>query len=163
MLIIPRHSAKFTGRIYSEAQNGRKWHEKNYYKKNPAPANRIDGTFSSETCFRTEIQSCCLFRGMVRNRIPSVCLYFCSTEQNSELFSLPRNGSQWNSERLLLILFYGTEFRAFFSSADRFGTELREFSVPRNSRNSAGTNQLFRLFRLPRNDFFLSEIANSTL
>jgi hypothetical protein len=54
---------------------------------------------------------------MVRNRIPSVCLYFCSTERNSELFSLPRNGSDRNSERNL-ILFHGKEFRAFFSSAE---------------------------------------------
>jgi hypothetical protein len=62
-------------------------------------------------------------------------------ERNSELFSLLWNGSEWNSESLLLFLFHGTEFRAFLSSAERFGTEVREFSVPRNSRNSAGTNQ----------------------
>jgi hypothetical protein len=79
-------------------------------------------------------------------------------ERNSELFSLPGNGSERNSERLLLILFHGTEFRAFFSFADRFGTEFREFSVPRNSRNSAGTNQLFRLFYLPRNNFFFRKL-----
>jgi hypothetical protein len=42
-------------------------------------------------------------------------------------------------ESLLLFLFLCTEFRAFFSSAERFGTEFREFSVPRNSRNSTGT------------------------
>jgi hypothetical protein len=76
-------------------------------------------------------------------------------ERNSELFSLLRNGSERNSEGLLLILFHGTEFRAFFSSAGWFGTEFREFSVPRNSRNSAGTNQLFRIFHLPRNNFFV--------
>ncbi len=72
-------------------------------------------------------------------------------------FSVPRNGSERNSEILLIFLFHGTEFRAFFSYAKRFGTEFREFSVPvpRNSRNSAGTNQLFRLFRLPRNNFFV--------
>ncbi len=107
---------------------------------------------------RNRIPSCCLFRGMIRNTVPSVCLYFCSTEQNSELFSFPRNGSEWNSERLLLILFHGTKFWAFFYSAERFGMEFREFSVPRNSRNSAGTYQLFCLFRLPRNNFLL-EIA----
>jgi hypothetical protein len=28
--------------------------------------------------------------------------YFCSTERNSELFSLPRKGSEWNSESFLL-------------------------------------------------------------
>ncbi len=87
---------------------------------------------------------------------------FCprhASERNSELLSLPRNGSERNSERLLLILFHGTEFWAFFSSEERFGTEFREFSVPWNRRNSAGTNQLFRLFRLPWNNF-LSKIVN---
>ena len=43
-----------------------------------------------------------LFRRMVRNGIPRVCFYICSTERNSELFSLPRNGSERNSESLLL-------------------------------------------------------------
>ncbi len=43
----------------------------------------------------------------------------CSTEQNSELFSFPWNGSKRNSERirnsesLLLFFFHGIEFRAF--------------------------------------------------
>ena len=99
--------------------------------KNHAPVNRIDGMFLSETCFGTEFLE----------------------------FSVTRNGSERNSESLLLFLFHGKEFRAFVSSVERFGTEFREFSVPRNSRNSAGTNQLFRLIRLPRNNF-LSEIAN---
>ncbi len=111
------------------------------------------------------------------------------TERNSELFSLPRNGSERNSESLLLFLFHGTEFRVVFSfaeglgtefrelalllfhktefrvvfsSAEGFGTEFREFCVPRNSRNSVGNNHLFRLFSLPRNYFFLSEIPNPT-
>ncbi len=104
---------------------------------------------------RNVIPSFCLFRGMDRNRIPNVCLNFCSTERNSELFSLLRNGSEWNSKCLLLTLFHGTEFRSFFSSAERFGTEFREFSFPRNNRNSVGTNQLFRLFRLPQNNFLV--------
>jgi hypothetical protein len=34
-------------------------------------------------------------------------------ERNSELFSLLRNGSEWNSERLLPILFHGTESKHF--------------------------------------------------
>jgi hypothetical protein len=50
---------------------------------------------------------------------------------------------------------YRTEFLAFFSSAEWFGAEFREFSVPRNSQNSAGTKQLFRLFRLLWNNFFV--------
>jgi hypothetical protein len=76
---------------------------------------------------RKGIPSCVLFRGMVRNRIPRMCIcrilvprngiprcilfrrrvrnrimgfsfYFFTTERNSELFSLPRKGSERNSE-----------------------------------------------------------------
>ena len=36
----------------------------------------------------------------------------------SDYFSLPRNGSERNSESLLLFLFNGTEFRVVFSSAE---------------------------------------------
>jgi hypothetical protein len=137
---------------------------------------------------RNGILSCFLFRGLVRNRIPRVCFYFCSTEQNSELFSLPRNGSEQNSESLLLFLFHRTAFQVVFSSAEGFGREFREYAsifVPRNgipscflfpgkgsernsagfcsaeNRNSVGNKHLFRLFRLPRN-YFLSEIPNPT-
>ncbi len=107
---------------------------------------------------------------------------FCCTERNSELCSLPRNGSERNSENLHIFCFHRTEFRVVFSSAEGFGTELWEFSsifvprngipscflfrgrvrngiprfsVPRNNRNSVGNNHLFRLFRLPRNYFFV--------
>ena len=100
---------------------------------------------------------------MHRNGIPRVCFYFCSAEQNFELFSLPRNGSEWNFESLLLFSFHSTEFIAFSSSSERFRTEFREFFVPRKSRNSAGTNQLFRLFRLPRNNFFVGKKKLPTL
>jgi hypothetical protein len=44
---------------------------------------------------------CFLSRWMVRKGIPRVCFYFCSTERNSELFSLPRKGSERKSERFL--------------------------------------------------------------
>jgi hypothetical protein len=47
---------------------------------------------------RNGIPSCVLFRRRVRNRITGVCFYFCSTERNTELFSLPRKGSERNSE-----------------------------------------------------------------
>jgi hypothetical protein len=124
--------------------------------ENPAPANRIDsmfcprhdwernsegfllflfhGTecrvvFSSAEWFGTEFQgfayifvprngtpSCFLLRGMVQDRIPRVCFYFCSIVQNSKHFSPLWNGSE---------------------------------------RNSARTNLLFRLFRLPRTNFLV--------
>ena len=54
--------------------------------------------FASILVPRNGIPSCVLFRRRVRNRIMGVCFYFCSTEQNSELFSLPRKGSERNSE-----------------------------------------------------------------
>ncbi len=71
---------------------------------------------------RKGILSCVLFRGMVRNGIPRVCFYFGSTEQNSELCSLPQKGSEQNYGCLLLFLFHRTEFRVVFSSADGFET-----------------------------------------
>ncbi len=84
--------------------------------KNPAPTNRIDIVFSSETCFGTK------FREVGNQQQPQVAANF-----------VPRNGIRSNL-RLLLILFRGTEFRVGFSSAEWFGTEfqvLAFFFVPR--------------------------------
>ncbi len=50
------------------------------------------------------------------NGIPSVFIYFCFTERNSELFSLSRNGLEWNSKSLPLFLFHKTEFQALFAN-----------------------------------------------
>jgi hypothetical protein len=88
-----------------------------------------------------------------------LALFFCSMERNSTLFSLPGNGSEQNSKCLLLFLVHGMEFGIVFSSVEWFGTKFREFSVPRNSRNSTGTNQLFHLLHLPQSKF-LSKIAD---
>ncbi len=71
--------------------------------------------------------SCGLFRGMVRNGIPRIYIYFGSTERNSELCSLPEKGLEQNYGSLLLFLFHETEFRVIFSSAEGFGTEFRVF------------------------------------
>jgi hypothetical protein len=70
---------------------------------------------------------------MLRNEIPRVCYYFCSTEQNSEFVSLLRNGLEQNSKCLFLFWFHfgsihGTEFRVVFSSAKWLRTEVREFA-----------------------------------
>jgi len=65
---------------------------------------------------------------MLQNGILRVCFYFCSTEWNSELFSLPRNCSEWNSESLLLFLFYGTEFPNCFLFCGMVQTKFREFA-----------------------------------
>ncbi len=107
--LIPRHS-EVHGRVYSEAQHGRKWHEKISCTKILLQQTELTACFPPR---HSSDGVLVFFRRMVRNRIPSVCLYFCSTERNSELFSFPRNGSEWNSERLLQIFFHGTEFRAF--------------------------------------------------
>ncbi len=153
-MLILRHS-KVYGRVYSEARNGRKWREKISFTKNPAPANRIDSMFSSKTYFGTEFRVVVSSAEWFGTEFQVFADFFVPRNLNSKLFSLPGNGSERNSQRLLLILFHDTEFRTFFSSAEQFGTEFREFSVPRNSRNSDGTNQFFRLFRLPRNNFFV--------
>ncbi len=71
-----------------------------------------------------------------------------------ECFLLRNAFSEQNSESFLLFLFHETEFWAFFSLAEWFGTKFREFSVPLNSRNFVGTNHLCHLFRLPLNYFF---------
>jgi hypothetical protein len=42
-----------------------------------------------------------LFRGMVQNRIPRVCFYFCSMVQNSEHSFPLGNGSERNSESFM--------------------------------------------------------------
>ncbi len=76
-------------------------------------------------------------------------------ERNSELFSLPWKGSVRNSESLLLFLFHSTEIQAFFSSAEWFGTEFREFSVSWNIWNSNCS-----IYSVRGIIFFLSEIAN---
>jgi hypothetical protein len=94
---------------------------------------------------RNGIPSCFLFRAMVRD---GVCFYFSFTEQNSDQFFLPRKGTERNSESLLIILFHCMyRIQSIFSYNELVETEFREFSVMRNSRNSAGTNQLLHLFR----------------
>ncbi len=73
-----------------------------------------------------------LIRGMVRNEIPRVGFYFCSTERNSELFSLPLNGSEGNSESLLL--FWSTE-----RNSELFSLPWK--SLERNSENFFSAEQ----------------------
>jgi hypothetical protein len=105
---------------------------------------------------------------MLRNGIPRVCFYFFSTEQNSEQFfssaerfgtefrefSVPRIVSERNSESLLLFVpWYRIPSILLLCGTVRNG--IPRVSVPWNSLNSTGTSQLFCLFRLPRNNFFV--------
>ncbi len=58
----------------------------------------------------------------------TLLLKFWAAEFCVEQVSLPRNGSERNSDSLLLYFFHGTEFRVVFSSAEGFGRELWEYS-----------------------------------
>ncbi len=100
-VLIPRHSEVY-GRVYSEAQNGREWHEKNlFYKKSCSSKqnwqhvffqdmlwNGILSCFSSAEWFRTEL------RAFASNFVP--------------LYRIP-----------CIFLLCGTEFREFFCSAEQ--------------------------------------------
>ncbi len=79
-----------------------------------------------------------LFRGMVRNGIPTVCFYICSTERNSELFSLPLKGSEGNSESMLMFLFPWNGIPSCFLFRGRVRNGIQRFFVPGNSQNSVG-------------------------
>ncbi len=76
------------------------------------------------------------------------------TERNSELFSLWLKCSE-NSESLLLFFVQRNGIPSCFLFRGRVRNGIPRVSVPRNSRNSVGNNHLFRLFRLPRNYFFV--------
>ncbi len=73
--------------------------------------------------------------GLYKNSQFEYCQETAAAAFCPELFSLPRNGSEGNSDNLHLLLFQGTEFRVVFSSAEGLGREFREFAsnfVPRN-------------------------------
>jgi hypothetical protein len=110
---------------------------------------------------RNGIPSCVLFRGIVRNGIPRICIYFGSMERNSELCSLPQKGSEQNNGSLLLFLFHGTEFRVVFSSAEGFGTEFRNFLF-RGTTGIPSEITICSAYSVFRGIIFLSEIPNPT-
>ncbi len=110
---------------------------------------------------RKEISNCVLFRGMVRNGIPRICIYFSSTERNSELFSLPQKGSEQNYGCLFLFLVHGTEFRGVFSSTEGFGTEFRDFLF-RGTTGIPSEITICSVYSVFRGIIFLSEIPNPT-
>jgi hypothetical protein len=97
-----------------------------------------------ECCQRLPLprfMSCLLFRGMVRNRIPRVCSYFCSTEQNSELFSIPLKGLEGNSESLLFRGMIRNEIPrvcSYFCSTER-NSELFFLPLKGSEWNSEGS------------------------
>jgi hypothetical protein len=108
------------------------------------------------------IQSCFLFCSMVPNKIPRVCLYFCSTELNSKLFSLPWKGSERNSKTMLLI--FSTERNSELFSLPRKGLEWN--SARFLFHGTAGIPlkiTICSVYSIFRGIVFLSEIPNPNL
>jgi hypothetical protein len=96
--------------------------------------------FSSTEWFGTEFREFASIL-VLRNGIPSV--FSTAEEFGTELWEfasifVPRNG-----------------IPSCFLFRGRARNGIPRFSVPRNNRNSVGNNHLFRLFRLPRNYFFV--------
>ncbi len=81
---------------------------------------------------RYGIPSCVLFRRRVRNRIMGVYFYFCSSERNSEVV---------------------------FSSAEGFGTEFRDFLFP-GITGIPSEITICSVYSVFRGIIFLSEIPN---
>jgi hypothetical protein len=97
--------------------------------------------FSSAEWFGTEFREATSIFNL-RDGIPS-CFLFCGRVRNGILrgyfyFFYPRNG-----------------IPSCFLFRGRVRNGIPRVPVPRNSRNSVGNNHLFRLFRLPRNNFFV--------
>jgi hypothetical protein len=108
---------------------------------------------------RKGISSCVLFRGMVWNGIPRICIYFGSSEWNSELCSLPQKGSEQNYGSLFLFLVHGMEFRVVFSSAEGFGTEFRDFLF-RGTIGIPSEITICSVYSVFRGIIFFTEIPN---
>jgi hypothetical protein len=106
----------------------RQWFE----TKGSVPASRVESVFFLQNALAQNSESLLLFlfHGKEFRVVFSstewfgaefqvfAYLYLSSTEGNSGLIFLPRNGSERNSESLFLFLFHGTELWAFFSSAE---------------------------------------------
>ncbi len=121
--------------------------------------------FSSIFVPRNGIQRCFLSAKCLgkKNMGSLLLVLFRGSDLRAVFSSADCSRTKFRKFSLLLFLFNGTEFEHF--SLPRNGSEQNsKFSVPRNSRNSVGYNHLFRVFRLPRNNFLLLwEIANNQL
>jgi hypothetical protein len=104
---------------------------------------------------RKGIPSCVLFRGMVQNGIPRICIYFGSMERSFRVvFSFVEGfGTELWEFASIFVLPNGIPSNFLFRG--RVLNGIPRFSVPRNNPNSVGNNHLFRLFHLLRNYFFV--------
>jgi hypothetical protein len=118
--LIQRHSEVY-GRVNSEAQSGRNGMKKISFTKNPAPANSIDSMFFVREMLPngTEFREFASIFFLPRNEIPSIFL-LCVTVRNGILRDFC--SAEWfrtEFREFASIFVHGTEFRAFFSSAER--------------------------------------------
>ncbi len=107
---------------------------------------------------RKGIPSCVLFRGMVRNGIPRICIFSLFWFHGTEfrVVSLPQKGSFGTELWEFASIFVPRNgIPSYFVFRGRVRNGIPRFSVSRNNRNSVGNNHLFRLFRLPGNYFFV--------
>ncbi len=111
-LLLKYSAAAFCSKLVSLPQNGSEQH--------------LESKFLFFVAVKG-ILSCVLSRRMVWNRIPRICIYFGSTEWNSDLCSVRRRVQNRITGSLLLFLFHGTELPIVFSSAEGFETEFRDF------------------------------------
>jgi hypothetical protein len=110
---------------------------------------------------RNGIPSYFLFRWKFRKGFPRVLLLLLFRGTEFRVFFSSAKGSEGNFESLLLFLFRGTQFRDVFSSAEGFGTEFREFLF----RGTAGIPTEITICSVNsvfRGIIFLSEIPNLT-
>ncbi len=93
-------------------------------------------------CLKIPAQVSLPRNGSERNSDSS--FYICSTEWNSELFSLPLKGLKGNSESILLFLFPWNRIPSCFSSAEVLGWKFQEFASISVKRNGIPSCFLFR-------------------
>jgi hypothetical protein len=92
----------------------------------------------------------------------SCCVLFY-TERNSELFSLPRQGSEWNSESMLLQYFCSTERNSELYSLPRKGSERNSESfLFRGTARIPSEITICSVYSVFRGIILLSEIPNPT-
>ncbi len=115
--------------------------------------------FASTFVPRNGIPSWFHFQWRVRKEFPRVCFYFCSTERNSELFSLPLKCSEGNSESLLLVC--STERNSELFSLMRKGSERKSKGfLFRGTAGIPSEITIGSVYFVFRGINFLSEIPN---
>ncbi len=98
------------------------------------------------------------FSEMLWNKISKICFYFCSTERNSELFSLLLRGSERIS-RVWFYFFPGSGILNIFLFLGMVWTEFRELSVLWNSRNFLSEQTICFVYSVFQGFFFCRKFS----